>query len=109
MRVTLHKQFRRDFKELSKKHTSLAKDVAQLIDALTLDPIQGESLGKNRYKVRLKITSKGKGKSGGGRVVTCVEIQEDEVCLLTMYDKSDIENVNDAFLDDLVKTMHDNN
>ncbi len=109
MRVTLHRQFRRDFKELSKKYPSLVADVAKLVSSLELDPMQGESLGKNRYKIRLKITSKGKGKSGGGRVITCVEIQEDEVCLLMMYDKSEIENVNDDFLDDLVKTMHDKN
>jgi mRNA-degrading endonuclease RelE of RelBE toxin-antitoxin system len=107
MKVTLHRQFRRDFKELGKKYPSLVSDVAKLVESLEVDPTQGESLGKNRYKIRLKITSKGKGKSGGGRVITCVEIQEDEVCLLTMYDKSEIENVNDDFLDELAKTMHD--
>jgi mRNA-degrading endonuclease RelE of RelBE toxin-antitoxin system len=107
MKVILHKQFRRDFKEMSKKYASLNKDIADLVNSLAIDPNQGESLGKNLYKIRLKIKSKGKGKSGGGRVITYVEIQEDTVCLLMMYDKSEMENVNDDFLVDLIKTIHD--
>lgn len=107
MRVILHKQFRRDFKEMGKKYPSLNSDIAQLVASLKTDPTQGESLGKNRYKIRLKIKSKATGKSGGGRVITCVEIQEDFICLLMMYDKSEMENVNDDFLDDLAKTIDD--
>ena len=105
MKIRTHKQFRQDFKALSKKYPSLESDIEDLIEALLDNPTMGESLGKNRYKVRLKIKSKGKGKSGGGRVITCVEIQNDEMYLLTMYDKSDIDNVNDAFLDNLVKCI----
>jgi hypothetical protein len=66
--------------------------------------LQGTSLGNNRYKIRLKISSKASGKSGGARVITYAKIVDDELWLLTMYDKSDIENVSDAFLDDLLKT-----
>lgn len=85
--------------QLSKKYTSLTNDVRHLQTELLENPTMGESLGKNRYKVRLKITSKGKGKSGGARVITYVEIHNDALYLLTMYDKSDIENINDAYLD----------
>lgn len=67
----------------------------------------GEPLGKNRYKIRLKITSKGKGKSGGGRVITLVEVINDELWLLSLYDKSDIDNVSDAFLDQLTNNLEE--
>ena len=76
-----------------------------MIASLENDPFQGESLGKNCYKVRLRIKSKGKRKSGGGRVITCVKIIEDVLWLLTLYDRSNIENVNDKFLDDLTKNL----
>ena len=102
MRIRAHKQFRQDFKILSKKYPSLESDMDELAAALRENPTLGQPLGKNRYKVRLKIKSKGKGKSGGGRVITYLRLSEDELCLLTLYDKSEMENVNDAFLDDLV-------
>lgn len=105
MKILLHPQFERDVKVLSKKYRLLENDIDAFIESLETEPIQGKALGQNRYKVRLKITSKGKGKSSGGRVITYVRISEDELWLLTMYDKSDIENVNDKFLDDLVKKI----
>ena len=70
------------------------------------NPTLGESLGNNRYKVRLRIASKGKGKRGGGRVITYIKYSDEELWLLTMYDKSETENVTDAFLDDLVETIN---
>ena len=103
MKIRLHPQFERDVKTLGKKYRSLEADLDAFMESLETEPIQGDALGQNRYKVRLKIASKGKGKKGGGRVITYVRISEDELWLLTMYDKSDIENVNDRFLDDLVK------
>jgi hypothetical protein len=67
----------------------------------------GESLGKNRYKIRLKITSKNTGKSGDGRVITLVEFVNDELWLLSLYDKSDISSVSDAFLDQLTDALEE--
>jgi hypothetical protein len=104
MTILLHKQFKKDFKTLSKKYPSLVRDLDTLINSLRNSPLQGTSLGNNQYKIRLKISSKATGKSGGARVIT-YKIVDDELWLLTMYDKSDIENVSDAFLDDLVKTI----
>ena len=107
MKIIPSLQFVKDLKRLSKKYASLTNDIRDLKMQLLEDPTMGESLGKNRYKVRLKIKSKGKGKSGGGRVITYVEIQNDELYLLTMYDKSEMDNVNDAYLDDLVQQLND--
>lgn len=107
MEILLHEEFERNFRNLARKYPSLQHDIDDLITSLENDPIQGESLGKSCYKVRLRIKSKGKGKSGGGRVITCVKIVEDTLWLLTMYDKSNIENINDNFLDDLIKKIND--
>ena len=53
----------------------------------------------------MAISSKKTGKSGGARVITCVKIVEDTIHLLTMYDKSEMENISDAYLDELRKSI----
>jgi mRNA-degrading endonuclease YafQ of YafQ-DinJ toxin-antitoxin module len=58
MKIYLHRQFKREVKTLIKKYPSLKTDIAELISELQINPTLGESLGKNRYKIRLKITSK---------------------------------------------------
>ena len=50
----------------------------------------------------MAITSKGKGKSGGSRVIICVKVVNQTVYLLTIYDKSDKENISDKELDELL-------
>lgn len=68
-------------------------------------PQQGIPLGKDCFKIRLRIASKGRGKSGGGRVITCVKILEDTIYLLTLYDKSEQESVDDQKLDALLEIV----
>ena len=70
--------------------------------------MQGVELEGGVRKVRLAITSKGRGKSGGARVIIRVRIVADELQLLYIYDKSDFENVNDAYLRDIMKRMEQN-
>ena len=66
-------------------------------------PEQGVSLGNSCYKIRLSIASKGKGKSGGARVITYLQISETTVFLLTMFDKADRENIPEKELEELLK------
>jgi len=94
--------FKKHAKSIGKKHPSLKSDIEELIGSLEQDPIQGEALGKDCYKVRMAITSKGRGKSGGSRVITCVKVVEQDVYLLSIYDKSDKENISDKELDGLL-------
>ena len=63
-------KFKKELKKLAKKYPSLKDEFATLIESLENEPKQGTSLGKNCYKIRLAIKSKGKGKSGGARVIT---------------------------------------
>ncbi len=59
--------------------------------------------GKNCYKIRLAIKSKGKGKRSGARVICNILIAETTVYLLTIFDKSEIENITDKELEELLQ------
>jgi hypothetical protein len=72
---------------------------------LAEEPRQGTALGKGCYKVRMRIASKGRGKSGGARLITCVRIVGNVVWLLTIYDKSEKASVTDKELSDLVSRI----
>lgn len=95
--------FDREMKKLSKKYPSVKVDYKALVDSLKEDPKQGQPLGKDCYKIRMAITSKGKGKSGGSRVITCVKIVAGSVFLLSIYDKGDKESISDKELDELLR------
>jgi len=69
--------------------------------------LQGISLGKSCYKLRLQIASKGKRKSGGARVITHVKIVEDTVYLLSIYDKSEKEDLNQGELDSFLEFINE--
>lgn len=102
-------EFQRGAKALRKKYPSFEDDYNTFLDELEKNPFSGESLGKHTYKNRMAIVSKGKGKSGGARVITynLQQQSEDEVIitLMTIYDKSDISNVSDAYLRSLVQEV----
>lgn len=99
-------EFERRAKAMRKKYHSFESDYNAFLDTLEKAPFSGESLGKHIYKNRMIISSKGKGKSGGARIITYnIQIQsEDEVIitLMTIFDKSEIENVSDSYLRSLV-------
>ena len=118
MKVTVRitERFNAAAKPLFKKYHSFAKDLANLEKELMQTPRLGISLGGDTYKIRLKITSKGKGKSGGARVISLVEkilvgyaeVNSDEgitVNLITIFDKADVANITDKELKDLIKAF----
>jgi mRNA-degrading endonuclease RelE of RelBE toxin-antitoxin system len=97
--------FRKELKKLAKKYPSLKEDFEVLLESLEVNPLQGVSLGNNCYKIRMAITSKGKGKSGGSRVITFVKISQTTVYLLSIYDKSEKENIGDGELRELLNLL----
>ena len=97
--------FERQAKRLMKKFPSLKKEIQELIKELKEEPEKGTSIGHNCYKIRLAIASKGKGKSGGARIITHLVITNDTVHLLSIYDKSEIENLTDKEILELVKLI----
>jgi mRNA-degrading endonuclease RelE of RelBE toxin-antitoxin system len=92
-------------KKLAKKYPSLKTDLEDLFTSLEENPVQGISLGNNCYKIRLSIASKGKGKSGGARVITNIVITDETVYLLAIYDKSDKDNLTDKELQSLLSNL----
>jgi len=85
--------FERLFKRLTKKHKSLPSDLTKLVNLLRVHPETGTPLGFNLFKIRLKISSKGKGKSGGARVITYLVHREKEIYLVAIYDKSEVDSL----------------
>ena len=83
----------KELKRLSKKYHSLKNEYAGLIESLEQNPQQGTPIGNNCYKIRLAIASKAKGKSGGARVITHIQVTKTSVYLLSIYDKSEKENI----------------
>ncbi|NJK95605.1 MAG: type II toxin-antitoxin system RelE/ParE family toxin [Bacteroidales bacterium] len=95
--------FDKELKRLSKRYPSIKNDFKALVDSLKEEPKQGQALGKDCYKIRMAISSKGKGKSGGSRVITCVKIVAESIFLLSIYDKGDKESISDIELDELLR------
>lgn len=68
-------------------------------------PDAGTPLGNSSYKIRLAIQSKGKGRSGGARVITYVITENKEVYLLTIYDKSEMDSIDDKTLKNIINSL----
>jgi len=101
-RISASPTFDKELKHLAKKYPSIKSDLIDFSKSLRENPFQGDKLGRDCYKVRMKITSKGKGKSGGSRVITCVKVVNEQIKLLTIYDKSERETISDSFLTQLL-------
>ncbi|MBN2348061.1 MAG: type II toxin-antitoxin system RelE/ParE family toxin [Bacteroidales bacterium] len=87
--------FDRQLKRLAKKFPSLKTEYANLVENLEGNPVQGTAMSNSCYKIRVAIKSKGKGKSGGARVIAHVQVIENNVFLLAIYDKSEQEDITD--------------
>jgi hypothetical protein len=105
MKIEATPYFLRSFERLVKKYPSMKSDINELSDSLLLNPAQGIPLGRNAFKIRMAITSKGKGKSGGAKVITYVKINNETIFLVDIHDKSEKENISDedlkAFIDEI--------
>lgn len=106
VKISVTTEFKRQLKPIAKKYRSIPSDLRKLEKSLMEDPAQGVDLGNGVHKVRMAIASKGRGKSGGARVITLLVQQDEEnkdVKLLTIYDKSDISNISDEYLEYIIK------
>jgi mRNA-degrading endonuclease RelE of RelBE toxin-antitoxin system len=98
-------KFKKEAKRLIKKFPSLISELSELSDLLTNHPDSGTPLGNNTYKIRIAIKSKGKGKSGGARVITYLITDQQEVYLLTIYDTSDFDIIDDKTLQMIIASL----
>lgn len=99
--------FEKSFKRILRKYPSLTNDVLLLVKSLEETPVQGTPLGNDFYKIRVAISSKGKGKSGGARVITLVKIIQEKVFLAAIYDKSVQASITNKELKLLAKIISD--
>jgi len=99
-------KFKKEAKRLIKKFPSLKQELYDLSIILTKNPETGTPLGNNTYKVRLAIKSKGKGKSGGARVITYVVTENKEIYLLTIYDKSEFDTLDDKTIKIIIESLN---
>ena len=97
--------FDKSFKRLPKKYNSLGKDLKELVLKLQENLQLGTSLCNNFFKIRLKITSKSSGKSGGASIITCVKITHEQIFLAYIYDKSEESTVSDKSLKEWAKLI----
>ena len=104
-KITASKSFNKELKRLGKRYASLADDYETLLHDLKQNPTLGTDLGRGLRKVRMRISSKGKGKSGGARVITftvIASVDETTINLLYIYDKSERENISPKEIDALL-------
>lgn len=95
-KIVLDRTFEKEVKRLAKRYPSLKSDIKALRDEILANPTAGTDLGGGLRKIRMRIASKGKGKSGGARGITftvVVAVEETEINLLYIYDKAERESV----------------
>ncbi len=95
--------FERQAKRLIRKYASLKNELLELVQNLKENPEQGIALGNQCFKIRIAIASKGKGKSGGARIITNFAVTKNTVYLLSIYDKSEKDNLTDRELNELLQ------
>lgn len=109
IKLTPTPDFKASAKRLAKHYPSFKDDLKALADSLQENPGQGTPLAGGYRKIRMAITSKAKGKSGGARVITLnclVKEKEGEIFLVKVYDKSETENVTMKEIRKALATLH---
>lgn len=100
--------FDREVKRLAKKYKSLRSDLLQFQKDLKENPYLGTEILPGIRKIRLAITSKGKGKSGGARIISFIAVNDTvngEIVLLYIYDKSESPNIRTEYLKQLIEDL----
>ncbi len=100
--------FRRSLKMLAKRHSSIKEDFIEFSRSIQENPFQGNELSPGIRKIRMSIRSKGRGKSGGARVITYTIVAADnsgKVYLIDIYDKADFTTVDTSVIHKMVKEL----
>lgn len=100
--------FDRKLKKLSKKYKSLVSDLKEWVKSIRENPYVGVDLGNGLRKIRMSISDKRKGKSGGARIITyTMEIDKENgrITLLTIYDKSEQDSISKQDIEKLLTSL----
>lgn len=102
LKITSLESFAKDIKKLFKKYKLITNDLKKLQEELLENPKAGVNLGNNCYKIRLANSSVPTGKSGGFRVIYYYLDEENNIYLMSIYSKSDLENISNEKLSDIL-------
>ena len=106
--ISVSDEFAKEAKRLAKKYPSFKQDYKDFLVSIKNNPLQGDEITKNIRKIRMAIKAKGKGKSGGARVITfniLTDIENGQVVFLLLYDKEDASTVKVNVVKQLVRDM----
>lgn len=106
--ISVSDDFAKEAKRLAKKYPSFKQDYKDFLVSIKNNPLQGDEITKNIRKIRMAIKAKGKGKSGGARVITfniLTDIENGHVVFLLLYDKKDASTVKVNVVKQLVRDM----
>lgn len=106
--VSVSDDFAKEAKRLAKKYPSFKQDYKEFLESIKNNPLQGDEIAKNIRKIRMAIKAKGKGKSGGARVITfnvLTDVENGHVVFLLLYDKEDASTVKVNVLKQLVRDL----
>ena len=106
--VSVSDDFAKEAKRLAKKYPSFKQDYKEFLESFKNNPLQGDEIAKNIRKIRMAIKAKGKGKSGGARVITfnvLTDVENGHVIFLLLYDKEDASTVKVNVVKQLVREM----
>ena len=107
-RISYLPEFERELKRLAKRYRSMKDDYASLLKQIKDNPAAGIDMGDGIRKIRMAITAKGKGKSGGARVITynvVTKVEDNEVVLVTIYNKAEVSSISKR---DIVSRLRSN-
>ena len=102
MNILYSDDFKKSAKKLAKRYKNFKKDLQLFIVSLDDNSKQGIKLEEGLYKVRIKNSDNNKGKSAGYRIIIYARIK-DEIFLVDIYSKSEMENLADEAIDLIVK------
>jgi mRNA-degrading endonuclease RelE of RelBE toxin-antitoxin system len=100
--------FDAEVKKLAKRYRDFKEDLKAFRKEIVENPQLGVEIAPNVRKIRMRISAKGKGKSGGARVITFnafVSKQEGRIYLLLIYDKSDASNIKMNVVKKIIKEI----
>jgi mRNA-degrading endonuclease RelE of RelBE toxin-antitoxin system len=109
--ILLTPRFQQDLRKLAKRYRSIRQDLTPLIEQLQQGETPGDRISGNKYqvvKVRLKNSNIQKGKSAGYRVIYYLKTQT-AITLVTIYSKSDLTDIPNKVIEEIIQTFESEN
>src|SRR2546421_7705099 len=95
IRVEYTPEFKRNLRQLAKRYRRIKPDVQPLLDELERRQTPGDQVPGVQYvvyKVRVRNSDSGKGKSGGYRIIY-QQSTDETIVLVTIYSKTEQEDI----------------